>query len=75
MERIDILSLGFDEILEEVQLMGESKFRAKQIFSWLHEKKVTSFEEMTTLSLPLRQRLDGKFCLNRLKIVKDLHLR
>lgn len=39
MERIDILSLGFDEILEEVQLMGESKFRAKQIFSWLHEKR------------------------------------
>ena len=43
MERTDILSLGFDELLEEVQLMGEPKFRAKQIFSWLHEKKVTSF--------------------------------
>ncbi len=72
MERIDILSLGFNELQEEVQLMGEPKFRAKQIFSWLHEKKVTSFEEMTTLSLQLRQRLDEKFCLNRLKIVKRL---
>ncbi|MGN0584414.1 MAG: 23S rRNA (adenine(2503)-C(2))-methyltransferase RlmN [Ruminococcus sp.] len=72
MERTDILSLGFDELLEEVQLMGEPKFRAKQIFSWLHEKKVSSFSEMTTLSLPFRQRLEEKFCLNRLKIVKRL---
>ena len=72
MERTDILSLGFDELLEEVQLMGEPRFRAKQIFSWLHEKKVTSFSEMTTLSLPFRQRLEEKFCLNRLKIAKRL---
>lgn len=72
MTQIDILSLGYDELLEEILLMGEPKFRAKQIFSWLHEKKVTSFSEMTTLSLQLRERLKKKFCLNRLKIVKRL---
>lgn len=72
MTQIDILSLGYDELLEELLLMGEPKFRAKQIFSWLHEKKVTSFSEMTTLSLQLREKLKEKFCLNRLKIVKRL---
>lgn len=72
MAQIDILSLGYDELLEEMLLMGEPKFRAKQIFSWLHEKKVTSFSEMTTLSLQLRERLKEKFCLNRLKIAKRL---
>lgn len=72
MAQIDILSLGYDELLEEILLMGEPKFRAKQIFSWLHEKKVTSFSEMTTLSLQLRERLKEKFCLNRLKIAKRL---
>ena len=52
--------------------MGEPQFHAKQIFSWLHEKKVTDFEQMTTLSLQLRARLQEKFCINRLKIAKRL---
>lgn len=72
MERIDILSLTYEELLEEIILMGEPKFRAKQIFSWLHEKKVTDFGQMTTLSLPFRERLEEKFCINRLKIAKRL---
>ncbi len=72
MEKTDILSLTYEELLEEIILMGEPKFRAKQIFSWLHEKKVTDFGQMTTLSLPFRERLEGKFCINRLKIAKRL---
>lgn len=72
MERIDILSLTYEELLEEIVLMGEPKFRAKQMFSWLHEKKVTDFGQMTTLSLPFRERLEEKFCINRLKIAKRL---
>ncbi len=72
MERIDILSLTYEQLLEEILLIGEPKFRAKQIFSWLHEKKVTSFSEMTTLSLPFRESLERKFCINRLKVVKRL---
>lgn len=72
MERIDILSLTYEQLLEEILLMGEPKFRAKQIFSWLHEKKVTSFSDMTTLSLPFRESMERKFCINRLKVVKRL---
>ncbi|MBQ8514752.1 MAG: 23S rRNA (adenine(2503)-C(2))-methyltransferase RlmN [Ruminococcus sp.] len=72
MERIDILSLTYEALEEEILLMGEPKFRAKQIFSWLHEKRVTEFGQMTTLSLPFRERLERKFCINRLKIVKRL---
>lgn len=72
MELIDILSLSYNELMEEIILMGEQKFRTKQIFAWLHEKKVTSFSEMTTLSLQFRERLEKKFCINRLKIAKRL---
>ena len=38
MEKIDILSLSYDELLEEILKLGEKKFRAGQIYSWLHEK-------------------------------------
>lgn len=37
--------------------LGEPKFRAKQVFTWLH-RGVTSFAEMTNLSKALRQTLD-----------------
>ncbi|MBR4622499.1 MAG: 23S rRNA (adenine(2503)-C(2))-methyltransferase RlmN [Ruminococcus sp.] len=52
--------------------MGEKKFRAGQIFSWLHVKQVDSFDKMTDLSAQLRNRLKEKFCLKSLFICKRL---
>lgn len=36
---------------------GQQKFRAKQIFEWLYQKRVDSIDEMTNLSKDLRQLL------------------
>lgn len=54
MEQQDILSMTLPELQAAVQELSEPKFRAKQIFNWLHQKRVTDFSEMTTLSLPFR---------------------
>ena len=43
MEKIDILSLGLRELQDEMVRIGEKKFRAKQIFQWLHVKRVFDF--------------------------------
>ncbi|WP_295217158.1 23S rRNA (adenine(2503)-C(2))-methyltransferase RlmN [Ruminococcus sp.] len=72
MERMDILSLPLDVLEAHMAEMGEPKFRAKQIFNWLHQKQVTEFAQMTTLSLQLRERLDRIFCINRLNIARRL---
>ena len=72
MRKIDILSLSLDELQEKIIVMGEQKFRAKQIYDWLHVKKVTNFAEMTNLSAQLREKLDNFFWLNSLKIQKRL---
>ena len=61
MEKRDILSMSLDEISIALDSMGEKKFRAEQIFSWLHVKKVTNFEEMTNISLELRTKLSENF--------------
>lgn len=71
-EKLDILSLSLDEIIMELDSMGEKKFRAEQIFNWLHVKKVTNFSEMSNISLELRTKLSDKFYVNRLNIVKRL---
>ena len=72
MEKIDILSLTPEVLGQYLAEMGEPKFRAKQLFSWLHQKQVTEFDQMTTLSLQLRQKLNEKFCINRLNIARRL---
>ena len=72
MEKTDILSLSLEELTEKMVEMGEPKFRGKELFSWLHQKQVTDFSQMTSLSLQLRRKLDEIFCINRLKIARKL---
>lgn len=72
MDRMDILSLTSEALEEKMTELGEPKFRAKQIFTWLHQKQVTEFSEMTTLSLQLREKLNQIFCINRLNIARKL---
>ena len=70
--KIDILGLLPDELEAEILKLGEKKFRAGQIFDWLHVKRVSSFDEMTNLSVQLRNLLDEKFCLKSLFVSKKL---
>lgn len=72
MERIDILSLSIEELEEALLSVGEKRFRALQIYQWLHQKRASSFDEMTNLSLGLRTKLADKFCIKRLKISRTL---
>ena len=61
MDKKDIASFGYDELIEEMKQIGEKPFRAKQIYSWLHEKLADSFDEMTNLSKALREKLDYEY--------------
>ena len=53
----DIKSMTIDELKELMITLGDKPFRAKQIYSWLHEHLVTSYDEMTNLSKSLREKL------------------
>lgn len=59
----DIRNLSAEELTAELALLGEPKFRAKQIHEWLWKKSARSFEEMTSLSKPLREKLTETFIL------------
>ena len=62
----DILSLSLTELETELTSIGEKKFRAKQIFNWLHQKKVASFDDMKNISKDLRTKLDDIFIIYNL---------
>ncbi|MBQ1339032.1 MAG: 23S rRNA (adenine(2503)-C(2))-methyltransferase RlmN [Ruminococcus sp.] len=72
MEKVDILSLDLSELEDILSANGEKKFRAKQIFQWLHVKRVFDFDKMTDISIQLRHRLKEIFCINGLFVQKKL---
>lgn len=64
-----IYSFELNEIKEWLKEQGEKPFRATQIFEWLYEKRVTSFDEMSNLSKELREKLKDQFAITTLKTV------
>ena len=46
-----------EELKNLMTEIGEKPFRAKQIYAWLHQQLVTSWDEMTNLSKSLREKL------------------
>ncbi len=65
----DIKSLLPDELEARILEMGESKFRARQIFQWLG-RGVRSFDEMTNLSKSLRETLKNEFYITSPKLIR-----
>ena len=69
---IDILSLNYIELTEYMKEKGEASYRAEQLFSWLHEKRVSSFSDMSNLSKSLIAKLEEETYIERITIVKRL---
>ena len=53
----DLRGMSRDALADFISRLGQKPFRARQIFAWLHRRGARSFDEMTDLSLELRQRL------------------
>lgn len=71
-DKQDIKSLELAELTEAMVQMGQPKFRGKQVYSWLHEKRVESFEEMSNLPAAFRQQLAQNYYINSLSIIRKL---
>ena len=66
----NIKDYNLDSLKEELKNMGEKAFRAEQIFKWLYQDKVTSFDEMLNLSLELREKLKQEYYICDFGILK-----
>ncbi len=63
-----INDLLLEELEEYLININEKKFRAKQIFKWIH-LGITSFDEMTDISIELREKLSNEFDICKLNII------
>ncbi len=66
---VDIKSMTLEELTAWFKEQGEPAFRAKQVFQWLY-RGVTSFDEMSNLSKPLRQKLSENCFITAPKVAR-----
>ncbi|MFF2794504.1 23S rRNA (adenine(2503)-C(2))-methyltransferase RlmN [Lysinibacillus xylanilyticus] len=64
-----VYSLQPKQLEEWLKENGEKPFRAAQIFDWLYNKRVKTFEEMSNLSKGLREKLEASFALTTLSTI------
>src|SRR5690606_24740381 len=68
MQKPDIRKLSVEQLKNWLTENGEKSFRAKQIYEWLWKKSVTSFDDMTNISLQTRELLLEHFQVNTISV-------
>ena len=49
---------------------GEKKFKSLQVFEWIYEKRINTFDEMSNISKDVREKISNDFNMNMIKIIK-----
>ena len=66
----NIKDYDLEDLQQELINLREKKYRAEQIFKWLYVEKVKNFDDMTNLSLDLRNKLKQNFTMCNYNIIK-----
>ena len=66
----NIKEYNLSDLQDEILALGEKKYRAEQIFKWIYVDKVKEFDEMTNLSIELREKLKQEYTMCNFKILK-----
>ena len=66
----DLRSLSYEEVEALMEELGEKKFRAVQIYEWVHKKLVQSYEEMTNIPKSLKDKLKEKVTFSPIREVE-----
>lgn len=66
----NIKDYELDELKSKMTEIGEKTFRAEQIFKWIYSENVDTIDEMTNISIELRNKLKDNFELKRFKIIE-----
>ncbi len=66
---INLYELSFDELSDYVVQLGDKKFRAKQLWNWLYNRRVDNFDAMQNLPNTLIEKLKENATLGTLNLV------
>ena len=71
MEKLNITGLTLEEMEQLMVSIGQPKYRAKQLFTWLYKKRIHNLEQITVFSKTLRQELLQFVNIEHLEIAKQ----
>ncbi|MEN9437848.1 MAG: hypothetical protein RIR09_2503 [Pseudomonadota bacterium] len=67
----NLLDYDLEGLVVLCDRLGEKRFRATQLFRWIHQKGASQFEEMTDLAKSLREKLKASACIESLKVIEQ----
>lgn len=71
MSAVNLLDFDLEGLTAFCEQLGEKRFRAVQLFRWIHQKGATDFDQMSDLAKSLRGKLQGVATLERLKVISE----
>ena len=71
MTAVNLLEFDREALAAFCEQLGEKRFRATQLFRWIHHKGASDFEQMTDLARSLRDKLAGRACIAALPLLSE----
>ncbi len=71
MSAVNLLDFDLDGLTAFCEQLGEKRFRATQLFRWIHQKGATDFDQMSDLAKSLRSKLKGVATLQVLSVISE----
>jgi len=66
---VNLLDLDLEGLAGYCEELGEKRFRATQLFRWIHQKGASGFEQMTDLARSLREKLTTRACIQAMPVI------
>lgn len=70
MQKIDLKSYILEELESVINSLGEKKYRAVQLFEWVHQQNIKAIDDIPVLPKELRKKLSQNFFVDNIKIEK-----
>ena len=71
MDAVNLLGLDLEGLAAYCEQLGEKRFRATQLFRWIHQKGAADFDQMTDLAKSLREKLAGRAHVKALEVISE----
>jgi 23S rRNA (adenine2503-C2)-methyltransferase len=71
MNAVNLLDYDLEGLTAFCEQLGEKRFRATQLFRWIHQKGATDFDQMSDLAKSLRSKLHGVATLKALPVISE----
>ena len=71
MNAVNLLGFDLPGLAAFCEQLGEKKFRATQLFRWIHQKGASDFDQMSDLAKSLREKLAGRAVIQGLTVISE----